>query len=96
MAINAADSDDIELTKAINRGLIKGRKAGRKGVLVHISGTQVVESLPSGKLEEDWPIFDVSLLLSVAFDRADQAQDADLAQIKGIDPLAAHREIDDE
>ncbi|KAH8662586.1 hypothetical protein BX600DRAFT_466614 [Xylariales sp. PMI_506] len=51
IVINAADSDDLPLTQTLNRGLAKSRKAGRKGVLVHISGTQLIESAPTGKLE---------------------------------------------
>lgn len=78
VAINAATSDDLELTKAINRGLAKGRTAsGRKGVLVHISGTQLIESAPTGKLE-DVPKYD----------------DLDVEQIKAIPDSALHRYID--
>ena len=51
IVINAATSDDLELTKSINLGLEQGRHNGRRGVLVHISGTQVIESEPTGKLE---------------------------------------------
>lgn len=57
VVINAATSDDLELTKAVNRGLAKGRKQGRKGVLVHVSGVQVIETGPIGCLG-DWPVFD--------------------------------------
>ncbi|KAF3768919.1 NAD(P)-binding protein [Cryphonectria parasitica EP155] len=55
VAINAATSDDLHLTRAINRGL--ARRTGRKGVLVHISGTQLIESAPTGRLE-DVPKYD--------------------------------------
>lgn len=54
VVINAATSDDLELTKALNRGLAR---SGKKGVLVHISGTQLIESGPTGKLE-DVPKYD--------------------------------------
>lgn len=78
IAINAATSDDLELTKAINRGLAKGRSAqSRKGVLVHISGTQLIESKPTGKLED------------VA-----KYNDQDISEIEGIPDSALHRLID--
>lgn len=59
IVINAATSDDLELTRAINRGLKAGKAAGYNGILVHISGTQLIESRPSGTLE-DVPKYDVS------------------------------------
>ncbi|PSS03634.1 hypothetical protein BD289DRAFT_478465 [Coniella lustricola] len=78
IAINAATSDDLELTKAINRGLAQGKSAySRAGVLVHVSGTQLIESKPTGKLE-DVPKYN----------------DQDLAQIEGIADSALHRLID--
>lgn len=78
VVINAATSDDLELTKAINKGLAKAKSVhGRKGVLVHISGTQLIESKPTGKLE-DVPKYD----------------DLDVEQIKSIPDSALHRLID--
>lgn len=78
VVINAATSDDLELTKAINRGLVKGSsKSGKRGVLVHISGTQLIESKPTGKLESV-PKYD----------------DLDVEQIKSIPDTALHRLID--
>lgn len=58
--INAATSDDLDLTKAINRGLAKGRRDGKKGVLVHISGTQLIESSKGSGCWEEVPKYDVS------------------------------------
>ncbi|RSH87151.1 hypothetical protein EHS25_003642 [Saitozyma podzolica] len=66
IVINAADSDDLPLTQR------------EEGVLVHVSGTQLIESPPTGNLDEGWPVYD----------------DSNLEQIKGIDELALHREID--
>ncbi|CAN8099768.1 unnamed protein product [Discula destructiva] len=78
IVINAATSDDLDLTKAINRGLVKGSlRSGKKGVLIHISGTQLIESKPTGKLE-DVPEYD----------------DLDVEQIKAIPETALHRSID--
>lgn len=78
IAINAATSDDLELTKAINRGLAKAKaKSKKRGILVHVSGTQLIESKPTGKLE-DVPEYD----------------DLDIEQIKSIPDSALHRLID--
>lgn len=78
IVINAATSDDLDLTKAINLGLAKGKSAsGKKGVLVHISGTQLIESKPTGRLE-DVPKYD----------------DLNVEQIKAIPDEALHRLID--
>lgn len=78
IVINAATSDDLELTKAINKGLAKGKSVhGKQGVLVHISGTQLIESKPTGKLE-DVPKYN----------------DLDVEQIKSIPDTALHRLID--
>lgn len=78
IVINAATSDDLELTKAINKGLARSNSVnGRKGVLVHISGTQLIESKPTGKLE-DVPMYN----------------DLDVEQIKSIPDSALHRLID--
>lgn len=78
IVVNAATSDDLDLTKAINRGLAKGRsESGKKAVLVHISGTQLIESKPTGRLE-NVPKYD----------------DLDVEQIKSIPDSALHRLID--
>ena len=58
--IQAATSDDLELTRAINAGLADARKAGKKGVLVHLSGVQLIESEPIGKYVET-PYYDDSV-----------------------------------
>lgn len=38
VVVQAATSDDLRLTKAINEGLHQARKEGRVGGLVHLSG----------------------------------------------------------
>lgn len=51
--IQLATSDDMKLTQAVNEGLIKGRKQnGKKGVLIHASGVQLIESKPVGEYVE--------------------------------------------
>jgi hypothetical protein len=70
IVINAADSDDLPLTRSINRGLAHARKSGKKGVLVHVSGTQLIESPPTGNLDEGWPVYDVSGTNVVGCDHA--------------------------
>lgn len=61
MVINAATSDDLDLTKAINRGLARGRKQGKQGVLVHVSGTQLIESSGGSGKWEEVPSYNVSV-----------------------------------
>ncbi|KAL7425297.1 hypothetical protein Q5752_000985 [Cryptotrichosporon argae] len=51
VVVNAATSDDLGLTVALNRGLAQRRTAGKTAVLAHVSGSQVIESKPTGKLE---------------------------------------------
>lgn len=77
-AIQLATSDDMKLTKAVNAGLIKGRKQnGKKGVLLHASGVQLIESKPIGEYVET-PNYD----------------DSDTKSIGSIPDSAAHRSID--
>ncbi len=53
LAVQAATSDDLELTKAINKGLEQGKKeAGKLGKLMHFSGVQLIESEPVGEFVE--------------------------------------------
>lgn len=62
LAINAATSDDLELTRAINRGLVAGkRQEGRRGTLIHLSGVQLIESEPVGDYVET-PLYDGEFL----------------------------------
>ena len=78
LAIQAATSDDLELTKAINRGLEKGKQQnGKLGKLIHFSGTQVIESEPVGEYV-DVPLYD----------------DSKPEMIASIPDSAAHRGID--
>ncbi|KAK0563162.1 hypothetical protein OC844_002345 [Tilletia horrida] len=77
-AVQLATSDDLELTKAIDRGLAQAKEHnGRRGTIVHASGVQLIESAPVGK-EVETPTYD----------------DTDLAQLKSISDDAAHRLID--
>ncbi|CAO1625073.1 unnamed protein product [Sympodiomycopsis kandeliae] len=61
LVIQAATSDDLELTEAINAGL----KQGRKGDLIHFSGVQLIESPPMGKYIET-TLFDDTDLQALA------------------------------
>lgn len=47
IVLQLATSDDIELTRAINKGLA-GKQSGKK-ILIHASGVQLIESEPNGK-----------------------------------------------
>lgn len=64
VVIQAATSDDLNLTKAINRGLESGKKNGHKGQLIHFSGVQLIESEPVGKFVET-PYYDDSDLKQI-------------------------------
>jgi nucleoside-diphosphate-sugar epimerase len=76
--LQLATSDDLELTKAVNKGLTRGRKeGGKKGVLIHASGVQLIESKPVGEYVET-PNYDDSKPESIA----------------SIPDSAAHRSID--
>jgi len=76
--LQLATSDDLNLTKAVNKGLIKGKKeGGKKGVLIHASGVQLIESKPIGEYVET-PNYDDSQPESIA----------------SIPDSAAHRSID--
>lgn len=78
ISINAATSNNLELTQAINRGLVKAKaESNKRGVLIYISGTQLIEPKPTGKLE-NLPRYD----------------DLNIEQIKSIPDSALHRLID--
>jgi len=48
LVVQAATSDDLDLTKAINAGLEQAKKSGLAGKLLHLSGVQLIESAPLG------------------------------------------------
>jgi len=76
--IQLATSDDLQLTRAINQGLIQGKEEfGKKGVLIHASGVQLIESKTSGEYLE-----------------TPNYNDLDPSSIASIPDSAAHRNID--
>ncbi|CEH17492.1 hypothetical protein CBOM_03913 [Ceraceosorus bombacis] len=77
-SLSAATSDDLKLTKAINKGLISAQKSGKRGALIHLSGTQLIETLAGGNAEP----------------KARQYDDSDRDAIVDISDEAAHRLID--
>ncbi|PWN42413.1 hypothetical protein IE81DRAFT_347513 [Ceraceosorus guamensis] len=78
LVLQAATSDDLKLTKAINKGLISAQKSGKRGALIHLSGTQLIETLAGGNAEP----------------KARQYDDSDRDAIVNISDEAAHRHID--
>jgi len=53
LVINCGDADDLELTKAVLRGVKQRKeKTGRTSILVHTSGTSVVGDPPCGEPSE--------------------------------------------
>lgn len=76
--VQLATSDDLQLTQALNRGLARGRaEHGKKGVLIHASGVQLIESAPVGEYVET-PNYD-------DLDPASIASIPDSAAHRGID-----------
>lgn len=61
LVIQAATSDDLRLTQAINEGLVEAKQSGRKGNLVHFSGIQLIESEPVGHFVDVKNYSDVDL-----------------------------------
>lgn len=93
--INAGSSDDLALTRAVNRGLAQRRAAGAKGVLVHVSGTRLVEGPPVGRAD-DTPVYNVRCFSCHDTNKTDRAnnKDMDVQQIENIRETACHRLID--
>lgn len=80
LVINCADADDLELTKALLRGLKQRKeKTGQLSVLVHTSGTSVVGDPPCGEPSE----FSKKVW-----------NDAKVEDIRSIDIGQPHRTID--
>ncbi|UZJ53856.1 hypothetical protein CBS101457_003176 [Exobasidium rhododendri] len=64
--VQLATSDDLQLTNAINEGLSEGKKNNnKKGILVHASGAQVLESRVHGEHSET-PNYDDTSIESIA------------------------------
>ncbi|KAF8603601.1 NAD(P)-binding protein [Ceratobasidium sp. AG-I] len=55
LVINAADADDLELTKSIVKGL---EKRDEKGILIHTSGVVITNGSKHGSLTEDHKIWE--------------------------------------
>ncbi|PVF99350.1 NAD(P)-binding protein [Serendipita vermifera] len=70
IVLNAADADDLELTKAVLRG-IKRSSAGKTPILVHTSGTALVTKESDGKFraqDKVWNDNDVEDIRSIPED----------------------------
>ncbi|KAN0060364.1 hypothetical protein ACQY0O_007693 [Thecaphora frezii] len=80
--INAATSDDLTLTKAINAGLVRGKKSGKKATLVHLSGVQLIEGEPVGTYVEtpNYNDSDVKQLQSIPDDAAHRHIDLEIGR----------------
>ncbi|EPQ27724.1 uncharacterized protein PFL1_04861 [Pseudozyma flocculosa PF-1] len=80
--INAATSDDLDLTKAINAGIIKAKHNGRKATLVHLSGVQLIESQPVGTYVEtpNYNDADAKQIQSIADSAAHRLIDLEIAK----------------
>ena len=61
IVLNAADADDLPLTKAVLKGL-KNRNAsgGLKPILIHTSGTGVASDHAEGEYRDEKPLYNAS------------------------------------
>lgn len=57
--LNAADADDLDLTKAVLAGAKKTR-IGKIPILIHTSGTGLVTGEPTGKRDPNAKVYNVS------------------------------------
>ena len=64
IVVNAADADDLPLTKAILNGL-KTRNAagGLRPILIHTSGTGVATDRAEGEYKDEKPLYNASNIL---------------------------------
>jgi hypothetical protein len=61
IVLNAADADDLPLTKAVLNGLQKrSASSGLKPILVHTSGTGVAADRAQGEYSEEKPLYNAS------------------------------------
>lgn len=57
--LNAADADDLELTKAVLAGA-KQTTTGKRPILIHTSGTGVASAEPTGSFNPGQKVYNVS------------------------------------
>lgn len=95
VVVQAATSDDLRLTQAVNAGLQAARQQGRLGGLVHLSGCVVCGY--AARMAADLLACSVQVIESEPVGKdvpTKDFDDASLADIQGIPDSAAHREID--
>ncbi|PWN24345.1 NAD(P)-binding protein, partial [Jaminaea rosea] len=80
LVIQAATSDDLKLTEAINVGL----KQGRRGSLIHFSGVQLIESQPVGKYVETRLFNDLDLEALAAIPESAAHRSIDLSIVDAV------------
>ncbi|KAG8770268.1 hypothetical protein FRC12_004405 [Ceratobasidium sp. 428] len=79
VVFQVADPDDLNLTQAIIAGLkIRQEKSGKRGILIHTTGTGTIMDEGTGEFTDDYPIWD----------------DVDTKALKSIDINAPHRIVD--
>lgn len=57
IVLNAADADDLELTKAVLRGIKRTTTGKRRPILIHTSGTGLVMEEPTGNLNPNQKVY---------------------------------------
>lgn len=60
IVLNTADADDLELTKAILRGIKRTTAGGKRPILIHTSGTGVASKKPTGIFDPNQKVYNVS------------------------------------
>lgn len=99
IVLNAADSDDLPLTKAIIAGLKTHLQGGKQSILIHTSGTGVVSDNARGSFtDEAKKIWNVTIshviYLFVTRELSGIKQDNDESDIRSIKKTQPHRLID--
>lgn len=92
IVLNAADADDLDLTKAVLAGL-KQTTIGKIPILIHTSGTGLATKDPSGKWDPNYKIWNVrAMRLELA--GTHPPQDNSVDDIRNIPADAPHRNVD--
>ena len=99
IVVNAADADDLPLTKAILQGLkTRSMTVAYSPILIHTSGTGVIsdqaegEFAPSG--QKIWNVRSVVFTIVVFMNPMDRFKDNSEDDIRSIPPEQPHRLID--
>jgi len=91
--LNAADADDLDLTKAILAGA-KSTKTGKTPILIHTSGTALASKEPTGTFDPTAKVYNVRWMVGKLSRALTPSQDNEVNDIRSIPAEAPHRNID--